>query len=163
MNEAQNTGTELSLSYKNLTTLNKGDISDIVASVKEQVAEGNQDALDALIIAKKLSALGKQLEDGVKDYAYAKTYATKGQPYVHFGAKVEAAEVGTEYDYSDCNDEQLTILTEKANEANKALKERQEFLKTLPKATNIVTDDGEIVTINPAIKKSKSGYKISIV
>jgi hypothetical protein len=152
----------LQITTKSLQTLNKDNITDLAKHLVAEVAEGNLDAMDMLIQGKKLELLAKSICDNVKDFAYGKTYATKGNPYLRFEAKVEAAELGTEYDYSNCNDDEVVQLTLKAEMAKKALDARKKFLQGLTKPTTIVTDDGEIVTINPAVKKATQGYKVTL-
>ncbi len=162
MNEPTNIETGLSITTQSLQTLDKDSITDLARHIVSGVAEGNQDAMDTLIMGKKLELLAKSVVDNVKEYAYGKTYATKGNPYLRFGAKAEAAELGTEYDYSLCDDPELADLTQKAEKAKTALDARKKFLQGLTKSTTIVTDDGEIVTVNPAVKKSTNGYKITL-
>lgn len=79
------------------------------------------------------------------------------------GVKFTLAEVGTAYDFSKCNDPELVELEAKAKEANEALKQRKEFLKTVPPSgLDIITKDGEAIKIYPPAKSSKSSFKVSL-
>lgn len=79
------------------------------------------------------------------------------------GVKFSLAETGTSYDFSVCNDPVLTDLEAKQKEYAEQVKQRKEFLKTLPEqGTTIVTDDGEAVTIYRPAKSSKSSFKVQM-
>lgn len=88
---------------------------------------------------------------------YGKTYTTPR------GVKFELAETGSSYDFSQCNDPELALLEQQAEEHAKKLKERKEFLKTVPtKGLEIHSGDGELIKIYPPSKSSKSSYKVSL-
>lgn len=153
----------LTLTSKKLQDLDKDGIVELARAVVSEVQMGDQDAMDTLIMGKKLELFAKQIVDNVKDYAYGKSYATKGNPYMRFGTKVEAAELGTEYSYENCNDPQFTDLEIKFNSAKAAFDKRKKFLQTLPAPMSVMDDDtNEVTVIHPAIKSSTSGYKVNI-
>lgn len=79
------------------------------------------------------------------------------------GVKFTLAEVGSSYDFSQCNDPELTDMeTLYSFYANK-VKERKDFLKTVPfSGMDILTKEGELVTVYPPSKSSKSSFKISL-
>jgi hypothetical protein len=88
---------------------------------------------------------------------YGKTFTTPR------GVKFELAETGSSYDFSQCNDPELASLEQQAKEFSEKLKERKEFLKTVPsKGLEIHSGEGELVTIYPPSKSSKSSYKVSL-
>lgn len=80
------------------------------------------------------------------------------------GTKIELAEVGTKYDYSKCEDLTLTDLELKLSGIEKKVKQRQEFLKTVPVEGLVVTDEqtGETFKVYPPSKTSTSSYKITL-
>lgn len=79
------------------------------------------------------------------------------------GVKFTLSEVGTSYDFSQCNDQELCDLEVAANNATNEVKKRKDFLKTIPiSGLEILTKDGELVTIYPPSKSSKSSFKISL-
>jgi hypothetical protein len=80
------------------------------------------------------------------------------------GTKIECAEVGTKYDYNNCGDTKWQMFKQQVDSATQSLKEREEFLKTIPYGGLQVLDDvtGELVHINPPIKTSTSSYKVTI-
>ena|ERR1051325_9310082 len=88
---------------------------------------------------------------------YGKTFTTPR------GVKFELAETGSSYDFSMCNDPELVSLERLSKEVADKLKTRKEFLKTVsPKGLEIHSGDGELVTVYPPAKSSKSSYKVSL-
>ncbi len=74
--------------------------------------------------------------------------------------RVELAEVGTKYDFSQCGDTVLTDLYSERLILDSAIKTREQFLKNITQKMEIVTEDGELITVYPAIRSSKSKYKV---
>jgi hypothetical protein len=80
------------------------------------------------------------------------------------GVKFTLAEVGTAYDFSQCNDIELEKLESKAKEAADMVKVRKEFLKTVPPSGLLVTDKetGDTYEVFPPAKSSKSSFKVTL-
>jgi hypothetical protein len=73
------------------------------------------------------------------------------------GYKFAKKEAGTKYDFTNCNHPRLADLSVKEKEINKEKKDIEALLKTLKNPTTIVDEEtGDIVTINPPIKSSKT-------
>ena len=86
-----------------------------------------------------------------------------GSTFEFMGNKITKAEHGTKYDYSVCNDPVMDDLVEQAKLLNEKIKARQERLKAQTEPENILDEiTGEVVLINPPIKRSKSGLNVSI-
>jgi len=80
------------------------------------------------------------------------------------GVKFEAAETGTQYDFSKCNDPILASLEAQHEQIAEQLKARKEFLRTLPIEGLTVVDEetGEGSKIYPPSKSSNSSYKVTL-
>jgi hypothetical protein len=80
------------------------------------------------------------------------------------GTKIENAEVGTKYDYTQCGDSEWELLTTDRQSLDVKIKEREAFLKTVPSSglTTIDTMTGYVVTIYPPSKSSTSSFKITL-
>jgi len=79
------------------------------------------------------------------------------------GTKIELAEVGTKYNFENCNDEILNKLNDQLESIETLIEERKDFLKTLPSSgMDIITTDGEVVKIYPPYKTSTSSFKTTI-
>lgn len=152
----------LTLTGNNLLKMDMATIETIARSLVQQVQDGNMDALDLLVYAKKGAAFFKAIDDNVKDYAYAKQYATKGVAYDVHGCKVEASELGVKYDYKSSQDPTYSELLTKFEAAKKNKEDREKFLKSIKDKLNFVDDDGVGHTIFEPIKSGTMGYKITV-
>jgi hypothetical protein len=79
-----------------------------------------------------------------------------------FGYKVVVAEAGAKYHYENCNDSELEELLEEKKAIEEKIKDRQAFLKTLKTGLNIVTKDGEAITVFPPAKTSTTSPKFTL-
>jgi len=104
-----------------------------------------------------LAVYDKQLDEAVR--TEAELYGEKSFEFQ--GAKVELAEVSVRYNYSD--DIEWVKIKGLIDPMTKDLKEREEFLKKLTKPIDTIDKDtGEVITIRPAAKSSKSSVKITL-
>jgi hypothetical protein len=80
------------------------------------------------------------------------------------GTKLELAEVGTKYDFTNCEDLILKKLEAEIFDLDCKLTERKDFLKKLPLSGLLITDEdtGETYKVYPPSKTSTSSYKVSI-
>lgn len=80
------------------------------------------------------------------------------------GTKIEEAEAGVKYDYSACGDAEWDSMAKLIEKLDKAIKERETFLKTIPMAGMVITDEetGETRKIYPPLKTSTTTYKLTI-
>ena len=80
------------------------------------------------------------------------------------GTKIECAEVGTKYNFDNCGDVKWQLLKHQVDSASASLKQREDFLKSIPQGGVDVLDDlsGEVYHIDPPIKTSTSSYKVTI-
>lgn len=158
-----------------ILVLNKANAADFHQRMKEMIREtgyGLFEYLEAIKFFEKVKACingDKQakipedkefigmIRDEILKYP-------KGVLTTERGVKFEAAETGTAYDFSQCNDASLLQLEQEAAAAADKLKERKEFLKKLPGAGIEVLDKetGEVASIYPPSKSSNSSYKITM-
>lgn len=139
-------------------SLTKSDIPVIANAMVEKVLnDGNP-----LEVAEKIKVM-QEIIDAVKEDKRFKDYTLEelgkwGKCFTSpTGVKIEPFEAGGRYNFKSCGDPVVIELEEK-------LKERQEFLKKLPKdGIDVTTADGELVHIYPAQKPvSTSTYKITL-
>jgi hypothetical protein len=144
--------------------LTKGQIRIIAESVVNELCDSGR-VLEAAETLTKMETLCKEIRgnrefiDFVRDEIekHGKELTTAN------GVKLELAEVGTKYDYSQCNDDVLSELEFQLTIIEAKIKERQNFLKTLPvRGMEIIKDGGEVALIFPPSKSSTSSYKTTI-
>jgi hypothetical protein len=147
------------------TGLKKSEIAALASSAVDSLLEsGNQ-----FEVAEALSAMEdfvKQVKSDQRYISYLRDELTKtgGKLTTPSGAKIEVAEVGTSYDFTNCGDIELTRMEEELKRSEEAVKNRRDFLKTVTVKGMVVTDTetGETYTVYPPVKTSKSSYKVSL-
>jgi len=80
------------------------------------------------------------------------------------GTKIELAEVGTKYDFSNCEDQLLLIMEQQAVVLSEKVEARKAMLKTVPLSGMLVTDEetGDTYKVYPPSKTSTSSYKVTL-
>ena len=143
-------------------SLDKATIINQSQLVKANILDGNLDALEVLISAKKMQELGKQLEDISRPIAEDKTVLGRGEIYKLQSVEVMEKTIGSKTDYSTCDDPEWDSLQQALSDIKDAIKRREAFLSAITSPTTIVTNDGEIITINPPIKSGRLGLSLTI-
>lgn len=128
----------------------------------ESVKQGEASPLEVLKFFKAFERVAERVKKEIHENAMNEADKYSEKSFMIHGVKFEKAELGTKYDYSACGDPVWNELTEQSEALSKRIKKREEWLKTMGGHENIVTGDGEVVTIYPPIKKSTSGLKITI-
>jgi predicted nucleic acid-binding Zn-ribbon protein len=152
----------LTLEGLQLQSLNKEAILSQSLLIRDNINDGYLDALEVLISAKKMQELGKQLEEVSRPIAEDKTRLQKGEVYKTQSVEVVEKTIGSKTDYSNCNDEVWEKLQQDLSDLKEAIKQRENFLSAITTQTTIVTNDGEIVTLNPPIKSGRIGLSLTI-
>lgn len=146
-----------------LNPSNSQQIEFFASSIIEEVKSGNESPLRVLVQLRAMEKASKQILEGIKDeiVTAAEKYPTKD--FELWGNKLEKSEVGVTYDFSVCGDPTYERLEVDFNTAKDRLDQRKEFLKTLRSPTPIGdTVTGELVTVNPPLRKSTAGVKVTI-
>jgi hypothetical protein len=130
--------------------------------VKANILDGNLDSLEVLISAKKMQELGKQLEEISRPIAEDKVVLSRGEVYKTQSVEVMEKTIGSRTDYSTCYDPEWESLQQTLADIKDAIKKREAFLSAITSPTTIVTNDGEIITINPPIKSGRLGLSLTL-
>lgn len=151
--------------------------NSFVQGILEAVESGNTPALKVLAQLKSMEAIIATLTDKNpktnKQADKAKLFSSyvldaakpyPGKEFRLYGATFEKKEVGTKYDYSQCNDPELPALELAAFEADEALKARQTFLRNLPEQGIEIPDKetGEIALVMSPSKSSTTSLTVSL-
>jgi hypothetical protein len=152
------------LSVLSLMDTTKAQRATFVQSVVQDLKDGNSDPLKVHKQVKCVEDLITQLKDDPEYKGIVLLEAEKhGKTHQTSNAVFSVVEVGTKYDYSQCNDSVYFELIEKFEFAQNALKQRETFLKGLiAKGIDIVTEHGELATIYPPTKTSTTSVKVTL-
>ena len=138
-------------------------ILDFQNEILDSVTNGFEDPLFLLV---KLKAFTKALDgaiDSIQEFALSEAQK-HGKSFAIYGAKVEVKEMGTKWFFDKTGDPIIARIAEQKDQIGKAEKDRQAFLKTLKEKTSFLDrESGEVFTVYPARKESKTGIAISIV
>lgn len=145
-----------------LPSLNKEQIKSQISIYKNEILDGNLDALDVLILSKKIQQYGEELETQVRPIAEEKSTIGKGQVYSRFSVDVSEKVIGSKTDYTACGDPEWESLQQALSDLKVAIKQRETFLASIVEPTTIVTKDGEVITINPPIKSGRIGLSLTL-
>jgi hypothetical protein len=148
------------INLNNLMNLSKSSIQTVVGEVTTKVANGDVDAIKALIYAKKGLELLGAIEKNVRPYA-------ESHPIPKGGVEMYSCQLiermsGVKTDYSACGDPVWDLLDSQLEGIIIAKKEREKFLSGISKPTEIVNEYHEVFTLNPPIKSGKMGIALSI-
>jgi len=143
----------------------KTSIHKLATMLIEQVLEiGNPLELAEQIAASENLIKSIKEDKRFADYVREQLDQYKGKFNTESATKIEAAEVGTKYDFSVCNDVILTNHEKELEKAEFMVTNRKGFLKNVPPEGLIITDalTGETWTVYPPSKTSTSSYKITL-
>lgn len=156
-----------------LLNSNKTQRRNFCLQIVEQVENGEVDPIQVHIFLKNIEAIFKTLTDEKTGKEFAERYKAAlmnavakeaGNSFEKYNAKFQVKEAGTKYDWTVCNDPQIISLLARQEELKKEVEERQEFLKNIPEAGLIVTDNesGETTTICRPSKSSTTTVSVTL-
>jgi hypothetical protein len=142
------------------------------AHVLEQIEEGYVDALRVHTYIKNMEAILDTFTDEKKGYELATRYKASllteaekyGKQFEKYNATFQIKEAGTKLDWTVCNDIVLNELLDLQKATDKLIKNRQEYLRTLPaKGVETVDEEtGEVVMLYPPAKSSTTTVSVSL-
>lgn len=139
------------------------EITEFQNEILDSVSNGFEDPLFLIV---KLKALSKALDgaiDSIQEYALSEAQK-HGKSFAIYGAKVEVKEMGTKWYFDKTGDPVIARIADQKEQISKAEKDRQAFLKTLKEKMSFLDEEsGEVFTVYPARKESKTGIAISII
>jgi hypothetical protein len=154
---------EIGLTLFNSMDVTRQSIGETVAVILKAVDDGAVNPLEARIRLKAIEEVVKTASSSIARYVRDEAEKHGTRSFEYMGAKVELAETGVDYNYDVCGDPEWEALQSNMKQLKADIKAREEFLKSLKKPLTVANDEtGEIITINPPVKTSTSGVKITI-
>lgn len=159
-------------------------VKDTVATIKDNLLDGNLDGVKVGIVLKKLAKISDELlkDPEVKDAIYKDSVKYLGETIL--GGKISESATSTWYDFSICEHPELNQLYEIQTAVKERIKQLEEELKLLiPKDQKIKTGvfgvqatkkpivveyyynlsqepSGEIIECDPPIKRQSMGIVV---
>lgn len=131
----------------------------------EKIDNGEADALKIHLQIKSAEDMIKRLNENsiYKKHLLDAAEKMGGKSFDFHNAKFEIKEVGVKYDYSQCNDPELSEMSAQLTDLEAKVKARQKFLQMIPLAgMAIITNDGEAVTVYPPSKSSTTSVAVTL-
>lgn len=155
----------LPIENKTLLTSTKSDLSYMASLIVEAVDDGYADALDTLIMAKKGMYVFKSIEDSLKGKV-----VVPEKNHERYSCTVSERQTGVKNYFDGCNDDVWTSLSLELAILEERIKEREAWLKTFTKPTQIEDqvdeESGELIMsariINPPVKTGGMSVIIGI-
>ncbi len=145
---------------------NKVQRQSFVTMLIDSLDNGNVDPLKIHLQVKCMEDIIKQLNESptYKEAVLSKaqTYASKEFDFIN--SKISIREVGTKYDFSNCEDPIYSQLETQSKELSEKLKQRAEFLKKAPSEGTVIVDEqtGETTKVFPPSKTSTTSVVVSL-
>jgi hypothetical protein len=137
------------------------EVAQFSKQIIESVKQGDANPLEVLVMLRSLEAVSELVREEIGDEILTAAEKNSEKKFEAFGAFIEKTELGTKYDYGTSKDTVYERLQADANTAKSRLDERTAFLRGLKSEMTIVDElTGEVVTLRPPQKKSKSGVKV---
>lgn len=128
----------------------------------QSVREGEVNPLEVLVQLKAIEKVSERVIKEIRHNFLTEADKYQGTTFEFNGNKIEKAEVGTKYDFTVCKDQEWEQFAAQEQMWATRRKEREVFLKAVKGSLDIVTGDGEAVTIHPPTKTSTTSLKVSI-
>lgn len=164
------------ISILSLFETTKDQRNSFCTDIVEKLVDGETDPLKVHLQIKAMEEVIKTLTDSSektnKNFALAMTYKNilltaaekHGKKFQLHNAEFSIKEVGTAYDFSKCEDAELTAMLMQQDELKEKIKAKQEFLKTVPLSGLVVTneDTGDTYKVFPPSKTSTTSVAVSL-
>lgn len=151
------------LSKINQFPITKAEIQVFSDKIIEALDSGEIAATDVLLRFKSMEKINEAVKSKLTEACINELSKFKEKEVTLQGSVFKVAEFGHKTDFSGCNDPIYNRILASFEEAKKALKQREDFLKTIKGTETIVdTETGEVVTINEPVKSSVTGVAVSI-
>lgn len=136
----------------------KSDIKIATDMLIDQISNGEINPIDVALQLKVLEEFVKDARDKLNNYTIEELQKYPAGKTCIFDTKIEIAETGIKYDYSQ--DLVWQSLKQQNEMTSIALKFREDILKKIPAGSQLVDENGE-ASIGPS-KTSSTSYKITL-
>jgi hypothetical protein len=149
---------EYATSYLTVLPSKEEEINSYIEKVCSEVESGLYDPLKIWVQLNAIKKVIAGVEDRIKESAINERLKYGAEKEI-FGVKISVIEAGVKYDYSACNDSTLDMIEQKKKFYENEIKERQKFLKSIPKDKEFVDPETGEVLCAPS-KSSTTTLKI---
>lgn len=137
------------------------EVARFAKQIIESVQTGNANPLEVKVMMRALRAVAEEVEEEIDANAITEAEKYSEKVVEMFGARIEKCEVGVSYDYATSRYPEWEQIDSEIKSLTERRKEKEAFLRALKEPITLLNEStGEIETIRPPLKKSKSGIKV---
>jgi hypothetical protein len=151
------------LSTLTLFDADKKALEFFASCIELEVKEGRENALRIEALAKKTITTMQDILSRIKTNSVNEAAKYGERPFMYANCEMHYCPTFTKYEYQHCNDRQWDELQAEAKAIDEKIKARETFLKAITARTMLLDEPtGELLTINPPLKKQTMGVKVTI-
>ena len=139
----------------------KEQVSLFANKLKSELENGEVNPLEIITMQKAIENVFDAVKPTLSELARAEA-EKHGKSFDFKGAKIECVEVGTKYDFSECGHLDYSDLCEKINRLTEMKKNYETMIKTYKEPQNLISLNGDVMTVYPPKKTSTSSIKVTI-
>jgi len=139
----------------------KEQVSLFANKLKSELENGEVNPLEIITMQKAIEKVFDAVKPTLSELARAEA-EKHGKSFDFKGAKIECVEVGTKYDFSECGHLDYSELCEKINQLTEMKKNYETMIKTYKEPQNLISLNGDVMTVYPPKKTSTSSIKVTI-
>jgi hypothetical protein len=138
-------------------------VAEFSRQIIQELMEGDIEPLKFKVFLKGLEVFMDNIKPTLDELAREEAEKYGQKQFDLMGSRIELREVGTKYDYSSCGFPTWERAEVDFKAASDKKKEAEKFLQSL-KSSLSVNDEvtGEVVTVHPPVKSSKSAVVITL-
>lgn len=142
--------------------LTKKQVVEIAENEANQIAEAaDQSLLPVIVNLKRAKDYLETFEKGLKKSLLTEALSYSDKSFKAHGARFDVKEVGSRWNYCNCQDPVYNELLEKEKEIAEQRKQREKFLQSIKGHMTVIDEEsGEAVTVYAPVKTSETSVAI---
>ncbi len=149
------------ISVLELFTPTKEGCANFAAKIINDIEDGKINPLNVKLLCKTMEEISEKINEGTKEHQKREAAKYGDKPFAYFGSEMHFTATKTEYDYTMCNDPELSDMQKELKALQDRVKARQEFLKKI-QDEEVVVIHGEAVTLYAPSKRQWHGVKTTL-
>ena len=139
----------------------KEQVSLFANKLRTELENGEVNPLEIITMQKAIEKVFDAVKPTLSELARAEA-EKHGKSFDFKGAKIECVEVGTKYDFSECGHLDYSDLCDKINQLTEMKKNYETMIKTYKEPQNLISLNGDVMTVYPPKKTSTSSIKVTL-
>jgi hypothetical protein len=152
---------DTAISVLEMFTPSKEGCANFAAKVINDVEDGKINPLKVKLLCKTMEEIAEKVNEGTKEHQKTEAAKYGDKPFPFFGSEMHYTTTKTEYDFTMCNDPELSDMQKELKSLQERIKARQEFLKKI-QGEEVVVIHGEATKLYAPMKRQWHGVKTTL-